>query len=545
MMIRSGLAAIGAGLALTAGVIAQPEIYIPEYAFNDAVMTAMRLDGSNRRVLFNLAPSQWLPIGVAFNPASGRLIWTDSANGSEIVSATLNGGGLTNLRSYPGFGKGASLDSLGRIYFAADTRIHRLNADGSGLVTLFTSNSQFPVHPPRVDARNGHLYFGDDGRIVRTNLEGGNLRVLTTGVSQARAITLDLARRHIYWLDVDTISDHLARSNLDGSGFTVLADFSPSVVQSGGLNDVLLDPVSDRIFVTDDLANRVYALNRDGTGLTVLHQSTRSPIGIALSTGDPLQSLNDCDGNGIADDLDIAAGVPDCDGNGVPDPCQTDPCPTLDLLLDQGSSSARSDGRALGTSSQWQVFQPFLVPAGGWRIGMIGVDGFTVNYHNGSGFIARIYRDDGSTERPDESEILATSDPLNLRFNTFRVNWVYAELHASLDEGLYWVRLEGVDPNTFQSSVNYGFSGLASRSRGISGNFSDFVGPIALRLIRGTPPCEADYNGDGFLDFFDYDDFVACFEGVGTPGCITDFNDDGFVDFFDYDAFVAAFESGC
>jgi hypothetical protein len=60
-----------------------------------------------------------------------------------------------------------------------------------------------------------------------------------------------------------------------------------------------------------------------------------------------------------------------------------------------------------------------------------------------------------------------------------------------------------------------------------------------------SPPCPADFNADGFLDFFDYDAFVACFEGSGTPGCGADFNDDGFADFFDYDAFVAAFEVGC
>jgi len=58
--------------------------------------------------------------------------------------------------------------------------------------------------------------------------------------------------------------------------------------------------------------------------------------------------------------------------------------------------------------------------------------------------------------------------------------------------------------------------------------------------------CPADFNGDGFADGFDYDDFVACFEGVACPpGTSADFNDDGFADAFDYDDYVAAFESGC
>jgi hypothetical protein len=57
--------------------------------------------------------------------------------------------------------------------------------------------------------------------------------------------------------------------------------------------------------------------------------------------------------------------------------------------------------------------------------------------------------------------------------------------------------------------------------------------------------CSADFNGDGFLDFFDYDNFVECFEIEVCGGGSADFNSDGFVDFFDYDDFVLAFETGC
>jgi hypothetical protein len=59
-------------------------------------------------------------------------------------------------------------------------------------------------------------------------------------------------------------------------------------------------------------------------------------------------------------------------------------------------------------------------------------------------------------------------------------------------------------------------------------------------------PCPADFNGDGFVDFFDFDDFVLCFEGTSCPtGTTADFNLDGFIDFFDFDDFVVAFEAGC
>jgi hypothetical protein len=67
----------------------------------------------------------------------------------------------------------------------------------------------------------------------------------------------------------------------------------------------------------------------------------------------------------------------------------------------------------------------------------------------------------------------------------------------------------------------------------------------AVTLDRGNG-CAADFNGDGFLDFFDYADYVTCFETASCPpGTSADFNADGFVDFFDYADFVAAFEAGC
>ena len=71
-------------------------------------------------------------------------------------------------------------------------------------------------------------------------------------------------------------------------------------------------------------------------------------------------------------------------------------------------------------------------------------------------------------------------------------------------------------------------------------------GNYGLAAIGDLPtPCPADFNRDGFLDFFDYDAFTACFEGGPCNGGTADFNADGFVDFFDYDDFVAAFEAGC
>lgn len=51
-----------------------------------------------------------------------------------------------------------------------------------------------------------------------------------------------------------------------------------------------------------------------------------------------------------------------------------------------------------------------------------------------------------------------------------------------------------------------------------------------------------DFNIDGFIDFFDYDEFSAAFQ-TGTD-MSADWNYDGFLDFFDYDAFTGQFTAG-
>ncbi len=64
--------------------------------------------------------------------------------------------------------------------------------------------------------------------------------------------------------------------------------------------------------------------------------------------------------------------------------------------------------------------------------------------------------------------------------------------------------------------------------------------------LYSLPACPADFNNDGFVDFFDFDDFITCFEGRECPPeRSSDFNDDGFSDFFDFDEFMSAFDQSC
>ncbi len=71
-------------------------------------------------------------------------------------------------------------------------------------------------------------------------------------------------------------------------------------------------------------------------------------------------------------------------------------------------------------------------------------------------------------------------------------------------------------------------------------------GSAQFEIYFAENPCLADFNDDGFVDFFDFDDFVSCFgESSCPPNRTADFNNDGFIDFFDFDDFVYVFSTGC
>ncbi|XVJ59475.1 MAG: hypothetical protein HEQ23_08735 [Tepidisphaera sp.] len=100
----------------------------------------------------------------------------------------------------------------------------------------------------------------------------------------------------------------------------------------------------------------------------------------------------------------------------------------------------------------------------------------------------------------------------------------------------------GATGGTFELSST---AGQADASGPLAGGTFEIVGGFWAAANR-RPECPADFNGDGFLDFFDYGDYVDCFEnGVCPPGRTADFNGDAFVDFFDYADYVTAFETGC
>lgn len=70
----------------------------------------------------------------------------------------------------------------------------------------------------------------------------------------------------------------------------------------------------------------------------------------------------------------------------------------------------------------------------------------------------------------------------------------------------------------------------------------DFLESDLSNYPASAGPCDADFNGDGSLDFFDISEFLSYFSREFQEA---DINGDGQHDFFDISAFLSLFSAGC
>ena len=150
---------------------------------------------------------------------------------------------------------------------------------------------------------------------------------------------------------------------------------------------------------------------------------------------------------------------------------------------------------------------------------------FPLSGHENEIVLARFMSGDGNT-------ILGTSSGTNFV-------WTAANGIESFDD---YLAVRGVDT---QGMTEFEFSGISDNGAVLTGmgvtSTGDFRG-----WILNVPHCPGDFNGDGFVDIFDFNAYISCFEDGSCPGGTSaDFDGDGFVDIFDFNAFVTAFQAGC
>jgi hypothetical protein len=484
-------------ILLSIPAAAQTRIFFTEYKFNDPKLETMALDGSSLSNLFapaNPFPSaDWLPLGIAVDAAAGKLYWSHgSFNDGRIRRANLDGSGQQTLLSSLKLARGLALDLAGGKMYWADSPaagnagglIERANLDGSGRETVFAITPYDPfgskIGRPTVDSVNGWVWFGADDAILRVNLNGPPFvaRTVVTGLSTPTRVQVDVASGWVYGIDSDTISDCVWRARMDGSGFEVVVDSTPGSVESSGLLDLEIDRTAGRLYVADEIGNTVIQrANLDGSSLATIFtsQSGWVPAALAFDTA-PGQALEDCNHNGVRDLDDIQGGVSsDCNVNGIPDECEgADPCAPAACLVQQALNTAPPQ-RALGGTAPgtgWIVFQPFDVPAGGWQIGAVTVDGYTTNWA-APGFTVTLFPDTGSNY-PNEAQPLAAGSA-HFRFAQTPIE---VPLAANLPAGRHWLRLTA--STTYTAAVYTATNGLPSFSRSNLGNDFPNQPPISL-----------------------------------------------------------------
>jgi len=159
-------------------------------AHNRQVMSA-NTDGSELQVL---ADTGGMPDGIAVDPASGHVYWTNMT--------TFRPGGQD--RHWTGH-----RDWMAR--FGAGS-VQRIDLNGSHITTVVPSGGTFRPKQMTIDLKDGKLYWSDrEGmRVMRSNLDGSDVQTLVeTGkrVEGERGdpkdycvgIALDIARGQMYW----------------------------------------------------------------------------------------------------------------------------------------------------------------------------------------------------------------------------------------------------------------------------------------------------------------------------------------------------------
>ena len=137
---------------------------------------------------------------------------------------------------------------------------------------------------------------------------------------------------------------------------------------------------------------------------------------------------------------------------------------------------------------------------------------------------------------PDASIIVGYNEYNN--FNVSGFIWTAADGMQDIED---WLTDRGVEiPSTLNILDVTAISADGMIIAGI-GASTETGAPIGYR-INMTPPCVADLNGDGELDFLDISQFLADYANANPAA---DLNNDGEHDFLDISAFLGAYTAGC
>jgi sugar lactone lactonase YvrE len=159
------------------------------------------------------------PHDIAIDLRHNKMYWT--SNDVRIQRANLDGSSIETLIDKETTGlrpTSLALDVTGnRIYWLESTgaSVYMCSLDGGGVERICSAMG----HPGKIflDHLNHHMYWTAEENVYRANMDGSSSEVILT-LTEPLGISVDVARRHIYWVDCE--DGNLQRADLDGSNIT-------------------------------------------------------------------------------------------------------------------------------------------------------------------------------------------------------------------------------------------------------------------------------------------------------------------------------------
>ncbi|XP_055136598.1 low-density lipoprotein receptor-related protein 6 isoform X8 [Symphalangus syndactylus] len=189
------------------------------------------LDGSDRVILVNTSLG-W-PNGLALDYDEGKIYWGDAKTDKiETISrAFMNGSALEHVVEFGlDYPEGMAVDWLGKNLYWADTGTNRIEVsklDGQHRQVLVWKDLDSP-RALALDPAEGFMYWTEWGgkpKIDRAAMDGSERTTLVPNVGRANGLTIDYAKRRLYWTDLDT--NLIESSNMLGLNREVIADDLP------------------------------------------------------------------------------------------------------------------------------------------------------------------------------------------------------------------------------------------------------------------------------------------------------------------------------
>ncbi|OXB80251.1 UNVERIFIED_CONTAM: hypothetical protein H355_009971 [Colinus virginianus] len=165
-----------------------------------------------------------------FDVTDNRIYWTDISL-KTISRAFMNGSALEHVVEFGlDYPEGMAVDWLGKNLYWADTGTNRIEVsklDGQHRQVLVWKDLDSP-RALALDPAEGFMYWTEWGgkpKIDRASMDGSERTTLVPNVGRANGLTIDYAKRRLYWTDLDT--NLIESSNMLGLDREIIADDLP------------------------------------------------------------------------------------------------------------------------------------------------------------------------------------------------------------------------------------------------------------------------------------------------------------------------------